>query len=94
VRGFGGTKHWIRTFPDAAIGFFNVWGTFKSLFGKQKGVEFDILNDFTGCVRPGEAFHSKLVMLTIDVTGLGRAWERMHNLSPRNSEPARRLFEH
>jgi len=54
VRGFGGAKYFIRTFPDAVVGFFNLWGTFKSMFGKRKGIEFDILKDFTGCVRPGE----------------------------------------
>jgi len=54
VCGFGGAKYFIKTFPDAFIGFFNLWGTFKSLFGKKKGTEFDILKDFTGCVRPGE----------------------------------------
>jgi len=54
VRGFGGAKYYIKTFPDAFVDFFNVWGTFKSLFGKRKGTEFDILKDFTGCVRPGE----------------------------------------
>jgi len=54
VSGFGGAKFFIRTFPDAFISFFNVWGTFISLFGKKQGTEFDILKDFTGCIRPGE----------------------------------------
>jgi hypothetical protein len=54
VRGYGGAKYFIRTFPDAFVSFFNVWGTAKTLFGKKKGTEFDILSDFTGCVRPGE----------------------------------------
>ena len=54
VRGFGGAKFFIRTFPDAVVGFFNIWGTLRGLFGKRKGIEFDILKDFTGCVRPGE----------------------------------------
>ena len=54
VRGYGGAKYFIRTFPDAFVSFFNVWGTAKTIFGKKKGTEFDILSDFTGCVRPGE----------------------------------------
>jgi len=54
VRGYGGAKYFIRTFPDAFVSFFNVWGTFKTIFGKKTGTEFDILSDFTGCVRPGE----------------------------------------
>ena len=54
VRGYGGAKYFIRTFPDAFVSFFNLWGTAKTLFGKKKGTEFDILSDFTGCVRPGE----------------------------------------
>lgn len=54
VSGFGGAKYYIKTFPDAFVDFFNLWGTFKSIFGKKKGTEFDILKDFTGCVRPGE----------------------------------------
>jgi hypothetical protein len=54
VCGFGGAKYFIKTFPDAFVDFFNLWGTFKSMFGKKRGTEFDILKDFTGCVRPGE----------------------------------------
>ena len=54
VRGYGGARYFIRTFPDAFVNFFNLWGTFKTLFLKKKGIEFDILKDFTGCVRPGE----------------------------------------
>ena len=63
VRGFGGAKCFIRTFPDAFVSFFNVWGTFKTLFGKKKGIELDILKNFTGCVRPGEVA-SRMTLLT------------------------------
>jgi len=63
VRGFGGAKCFIRTFPDAFVSFFNVWGTFRSLFGKKKGNELDILKDFTGCVRPGEVLF-RITLLT------------------------------
>jgi ATP-binding cassette, subfamily G (WHITE), member 2, PDR len=54
VTGFGGAKYWIKTFPDAFNDFFNLWETFRNIFSKRRGTEFDILKDFTGCVRPGE----------------------------------------
>src|SRR5277367_2981466 len=77
VSGFGGAKYYIKTFPDAFIDFFNLWGTFKSIFGKKKGTEFDILQDFTGCVRPGEV-SGLLTLLTVDATGPWCPWERMY----------------
>ena len=68
VSGFGGAKYYIKTFPDAFVDFFNLWGTFKSIFGKKKGTEFDILKDFTGCVRPGEVERKiLLILLIVDV---------------------------
>ncbi|QKX61137.1 uncharacterized protein TRUGW13939_08284 [Talaromyces rugulosus] len=55
VRGFGGVKTFVQTFPDAVVGFFNIYETFKSLFGLTKGgVENDILRDFRGVLKPGE----------------------------------------
>lgn len=93
VSGFGGAKYYIKTFPDAFIDFFNLWGTFKSIFGKKKGTEFDILQDFTGCVRPGEV-GSLLTLLTLDVTGSWRPWERMYNISSSNGESTGRLYKY
>ena len=56
VRGIGGTKNYVPTFPDAFIGFFEF--PIKALMqvfniGK-KGKEVDILRDFRGVVKPGE----------------------------------------
>ena len=54
VKGIGGAKIFVKTFPDAFIDFFNVIGTLMSLFGMGKGKEVDILKNFRGVVRPGE----------------------------------------
>ncbi|KAE8553136.1 hypothetical protein EYB25_004517 [Talaromyces marneffei] len=55
VRGYGGVKTFVQTFPDAVIGFFNVYGTIKNLLGLQKhGAEIDILHNFRGVLKPGE----------------------------------------
>lgn len=80
VRGFGGAKYYIRTFPDAFVSFFNVWGTFKTLFAKKTGIEFDILKDFTGCVRPGEVL-SRTIVTDIDASCSWSSGERMHHFS-------------
>lgn len=55
VSGIGGVKNFIATFPDAVIGFFNVFATASSILGlNKKGREFDILSGFRGVVKPGE----------------------------------------
>lgn len=55
VSGIGGVKNFIATFPDAVIGFFNVYSTMVSILGLgKKGREFDILKSFRGVVKPGE----------------------------------------
>lgn len=55
VRGIGGVKNIVKTFPDAFISFFNVVGTVMSIFGLgKKGKEFNILRGFRGVVKPGE----------------------------------------
>lgn len=55
VRGYGGVKTFVQTFPDAVIGFFNVYETLKNLLGLQKhGAEVDILHNFRGVLKPGE----------------------------------------
>ncbi|KAJ5148631.1 hypothetical protein N7448_000209 [Penicillium atrosanguineum] len=55
VRGMGGMKNIIKTFPDAIIDFFNVPETLMHMFGYgKKGTEFKILEGFRGLTRPGE----------------------------------------
>ncbi|KAK2779104.1 hypothetical protein FQN52_006661 [Onygenales sp. PD_12] len=55
VRGIGGVKNIVKTFPDAIVDFVNVPGTIMSILGiGKKGKEFDILKDFKGVVKPGE----------------------------------------
>lgn len=55
VRGVGGVKTFIKTFPDAIIDFFNVPETLMHLMGYgRQGKEFNILEGFRGVTRPGE----------------------------------------
>jgi ATP-binding cassette, subfamily G (WHITE), member 2, SNQ2 len=54
VSGIGGVKNYVKTFPDAFIDFFNVFGTVKNWFGTSRGREFDILKNFKGVAKPGE----------------------------------------
>ncbi|KAF4763736.1 hypothetical protein HAV15_000455 [Penicillium sp. str.  len=55
VRGMGGVKTYIKTFPDAIIDFLNLPGTLIDLFSWRKtGQEYNILEDFRGLTRPGE----------------------------------------
>ena len=55
VKGVGGVKNIVRTFPDAFISFLNVPGTIMHLFGwGKKGTEFEILSNFRGVAKPGE----------------------------------------
>ena len=55
VSGIGGTKNYVKVFPDAFISFFNVPGTIMKIFGwGKKGSEVNILHDFKGLVKPGE----------------------------------------
>jgi ATP-binding cassette, subfamily G (WHITE), member 2, SNQ2 len=55
VRGIGGVRNIVKTFPDAFIDFFNVPGTVMSMFGwGKKGKEIKILQDFRGVAKPGE----------------------------------------
>ncbi|KAK8203400.1 ATP-binding cassette transporter snq2 [Zalaria obscura] len=55
VRGVGGVKNYVKTFPDAFVSFFNVPGTVMGLFGwGRKGKEVDILRGFRGVAKPGE----------------------------------------
>lgn len=55
VRGIGGVKNIVKTFPQAFVSFFNVVETAMHMFGYgKKGKEFAILKDFRGVVKPGE----------------------------------------
>ncbi|KAA8647011.1 hypothetical protein EYZ11_000144 [Aspergillus tanneri] len=55
VRGLGGVKTYIKTFPDAIVDFFNVPGLLMNLLGcGKKGKELEILKSFRGVLRPGE----------------------------------------
>ncbi|KAJ5603081.1 hypothetical protein N7537_006037 [Penicillium hordei] len=55
VRGMGGVRTYIKTFPDAIIDFLNLPGTLIDLFGWRKtGQEYNILEGFRGLTRPGE----------------------------------------
>ncbi|GAD91973.1 hypothetical protein CIMG_06623 [Paecilomyces variotii No. 5] len=55
VKGVGGVKNFIKTFPDAVVDFFNVPQTIIHILGYgKKGREFDILRDFHGLMKPGE----------------------------------------
>jgi ATP-binding cassette subfamily G (WHITE) protein 2 (SNQ2) len=55
VRGIGGVKNIVKTFPDAVVDFFNVPATIMHLLGfGKKGREFEILRDLCGVAKPGE----------------------------------------
>ena len=55
VRGVGGVRNIVKTFPGAFVSFFNVIETAMHLFGYgKKGKEFAILKDLRGVVKPGE----------------------------------------
>ncbi|KAJ5177141.1 uncharacterized protein N7482_003018 [Penicillium canariense] len=55
VRGIGGVKTFIKTFPDAIIDFFNLPETLMHMLGYgNKGKEYHILEGFRGITKPGE----------------------------------------
>ncbi|KAL1845392.1 ATP-binding cassette transporter snq2 [Paecilomyces lecythidis] len=55
VKGVGGVKNFIKTFPDAVVDFFNVPQTIMHILGYgKKGREFNILKNFRGLMKPGE----------------------------------------
>ncbi|KAG8628110.1 hypothetical protein KVT40_003983 [Elsinoe batatas] len=55
VKGYGGFRIFTPTFPDAVIGFFNVYQTLKGWLGlASQGPTVDILKGFRGVVKPGE----------------------------------------
>lgn len=55
VKGIGGVRNYIKTFPMAFISFFNVYETARSLLGLgKKATEVDILRNFKGVAKPGE----------------------------------------
>ncbi|KAI1952324.1 ATP-binding cassette transporter snq2 [Ophidiomyces ophidiicola] len=55
VRGIGGVKNVVRTFPNAVIDFFNIPQTIMQILGLgKKGKELEILKNFKGLAKPGE----------------------------------------
>ncbi|KAL9046562.1 MAG: hypothetical protein Q9214_000633, partial [Letrouitia sp. 1 TL-2023] len=55
VRGVGGVKNIVKTFPQSFIDFFNVPETIMHILGYGKnGKQVDILKNFRGVVKPGE----------------------------------------
>lgn len=55
VKGMSGVSNFVETFPDAVLGFFNVWTPIKKMLGLgAKGVEATILDNFRGVCKPGE----------------------------------------
>ena len=57
VKGIGGVKNIVRTFPDAFISFFNVPETICHLFGwdfKREKKEISILRGLRGLAKPGD----------------------------------------
>ncbi|KAF4555052.1 ABC-2 type transporter-like protein 3 [Elsinoe fawcettii] len=55
VKGYGGFRIFAPTFPDAVVGFFNVYQTLKGWLGlASQGPTVDILKGFRGVVQPGE----------------------------------------
>lgn len=55
VRGMGGAANYVRTFPDAFTGFFDVVTPVINLFGLgKKPTEATLLRDFRGVCKPGE----------------------------------------
>ena len=55
VRGIGGVRNIVKTFPEAFVSFFNVFETALHIFGDgKKGKQFDILKNFRGVAKPGE----------------------------------------
>jgi len=55
VKGVGGVRNFVKTFPMAFVSFFNVYGLARSLLGfGKKGTEVSILKGFRGVAKPGE----------------------------------------
>lgn len=55
VKGIGGTKNYVKTFPMAFVSFFNVYEIAKNILGLgKKGKECEILKGFRGVAKPGE----------------------------------------
>ncbi|KJR83161.1 uncharacterized protein SPSK_03859 [Sporothrix schenckii 1099-18] len=55
VRGMGGTSNYVRTFPDAIVGFFDVISPLLRWMGRgPRGKQRTILENFRGVCKPGE----------------------------------------
>ncbi|KFA80751.1 hypothetical protein S40288_05551 [Stachybotrys chartarum IBT 40288] len=55
VKGLGGMKNYVQTFPDAIVNFFNVWSPVINMLGLgPKWAEATLLDNFRGVCKPGE----------------------------------------
>ncbi|CAK7225882.1 ATP-binding cassette transporter snq2 [Sporothrix bragantina] len=55
VHGMGGTANFVRTFPDAIVGFFDIISPLLRMMGRgPKGTQRTILDNFRGVCKPGE----------------------------------------
>ena len=54
VYGYGGTRQYIKVFPDAFVDFINLWDPIAHMCGKRKGKQVQILQNFHGVLKPGE----------------------------------------
>ncbi|KAL8639764.1 MAG: hypothetical protein Q9228_003236 [Teloschistes exilis] len=55
VKGYGGVKNIVKTFPQSFVDFFNFPETIMHMLGYGKhGKQVDILHNFRGVVKPGE----------------------------------------
>ena len=55
VKGLGGVKNIVKTFPQSFVDFFNVPATIAHWLGYSKGgKQVDILHNFRGVIKPGE----------------------------------------
>ena len=82
VCGMGGVRHLVKTFPDAFVDFFNLYGTVRNFMGKKFGTETEILHDFNGIVKPGEVELRTKASLILDAACTGTAGQWLHDLSP------------
>jgi len=55
VKGVGGVRNYVKTFPRAFVDFFDVFSVARALLGfGKKGTEVSILKGFRGVAKPGE----------------------------------------
>jgi ABC-type multidrug transport system ATPase subunit/ABC-type multidrug transport system permease subunit len=55
VKGLASSTNYVKTFPDAIVGFFNVFTPIIRMFSRgKKGPEATLLDNFRGVCKPGE----------------------------------------